>query len=963
MKKAGTQLVSAAFAWALFLSIFAGTPFTASADTVNKSAPSVSMPTDAEGLTEAPYYRNYYEEIQAEKIASSTAIIDAVNYAQSQGDVSVTQSGSLITGSDSSVEWNFSIKEQGLYNLTFLYFPTVSKGGTIERNIYIDGKLPFKEAAYVNFSRVYRDAYAEFKRDGANNDLRPEQKESARWITYTLRDSNEHVRENFKIYLSQGEHTITMEAAKEALELDEITFSTVSEPDTYEQYINANSSKSTNQAEMLWVEAEKPFEKSSFTIYPLFDKKSSATYPQDPIKIRLNTIGGSKWAYPGQWLTWEIDVKHSGYYNIAPRYRQDAFAGGYVSRRLLIDGECPFKEAQSIRFNYTDRWKIKPLGDAQKDYKFFLKEGKHTITMSVVLGDMADVIDRVDAALYSLNEDYRRILMLTGPSPDIYRDYGFEQLIPDVLQDLNAQADELRSVIEQLKKETNIKGDYTVQLNKMVIILDKIKNDPEKLSELFRSFKDNLAALGTWLQTARQQPLEFDRIYLIPTGQKMPDADNGLADNVAFQVKAFFLSFFEDYRSMATNITAEDIANKNVVKVWISSGRDQSQILQQMADQNFTNKNGIKVNLQLVTPAALLPSVLAGIGPDVSLSTPTTDPINFAIRGAVMDLNRFPDLNEVLTRFNTSALAPFTFNDKVYALPETQSFPMLFYRTDIFEKLGLEAPRTWSEFYNIIPVLQKQNMTVGFPVNAKPSVISNANLTGLNIFLYQKGGTLYNNDFTRSNMSEDVNVDAFQEMTNLFTLYKFPVDFDFANRFRSGEMPMGIVDYPMYNQLTVFAPEIKGLWAMAPIPGTVQADGSINNTSPSGGLGVVMLRNADSEEKAWEFMKWWTSEETQSSYAIELESVLGPAAKHPTANINALKNLAWTAKEYAALSAQMKNLTGTPEIPGGYYSARAIDFAFSTTYTNKDKAVSALLDNIKAINDEITRKRHEFGLE
>lgn len=493
--------------------------------------------------------------------------------------------------------------------------------------------------------------------------------------------------------------------------------------------------------------------------------------------------------------------------------------------------------------------------------------------------------------------------------------------------------------------------------------MDKIKEDPENISGLFTTFKDSLASLGTWVQSAAQQPLELDRLYFVPQGEEMPKADGSFWDSLVFQVKAFFLSFFEDYQSFSSSITPEDVAENRVIKVWMASGRDQCQALQQLADQYFTAETGMKVNLQLVVENALLPAVLAGIGPDVALSTPTTDPINFAIRGAVTDLQQFNDVEEIVTRFHESALESFRFNGALYALPETESFPVMFYRTDIFAELGLAVPKTWDDFYALIPVLQKQNMTVGFPVNSKPSVISNANLLGLKIFLYQNGGSLYNEDLTASNMAEDINVAAFQQVAELFTLYKFPVDYDFANRFRSGEMPLGIADYTQYNQLTLFAPEIKGLWEMAPLPGVLQEDGTINNASPSGGLGAMMLADAKDKDNSWEFLKWWTREDTQSRYAIEIESILGPAAKLATANVNALASMSWTAKEYAVLSAQMENLVGTPEIPGGYYTARAVDFAFSSVYTDKEKAVAALLDNVTAINEEITRKRHEFGLD
>ena len=287
----------------------------------------------------------------------------------------------------------------------------------------------------------------------------------------------------------------------------------------------------------------------------------------------------------------------------------------------------------------------------------------------------------------------------------------------------------------------------------------------------------------------------------------------------------------------------------------------------------------------------------------------------------------------------------------------------MFYRTDIFEELGLEAPKTWDDFYEVIWELQQQNLDVGFPINAKTSVASNLNLYGLELFLYQQNGSVYNDDFTASAMDRDLNVECFEKMAELFTLYKFPVDYDFANRFRSGEMPLGIQEYSMYNQLTIFASEIKGAWAMAPVPGTVQSDGTVNRTSPAASSGIMMLKDAADYNKSWEFIKWVTSTETQSKYATEIESVLGVAAKHATANTEALSSMSWTQSEYKALEEQFGNLRGTPEVPGGYYTVRGIDFAFADVYASGKNPASALLNQVIMINEEISRKRKEFNLD
>lgn len=48
--------------------------------------------------------------------------------------------------------------------------------------------------------------------------------------------------------------------------------------------------------------------------------------------------------------------------------------------------------------------------------------------------------------------------------------------------------------------------------------------------------------------------------------------------------------------------------------------------------------------------------------------------------------------------------------------------------------------------------------------------------------------------------------------TRFYTDYSFPLTYDFYNRFRTGEMPLGLAPYSMYNTLSALAPELDGLW-------------------------------------------------------------------------------------------------------------------------------------------------------
>ena len=175
-------------------------------------------------------------------------------------------------------------------------------------------------------------------------------------------------------------------------------------------------------------------------------------------------------------------------------------------------------------------------------------------------------------------------------------------------------------------------------------------------------------------------------------------------------------------------------------------------------------------------------------------------------------------------------------------------------------------------------------------------------------------------------------------------------------------MPIGIIDFTMYNKLSVFAPEIKGLWAFAPVPGTVAEDGSLRREVGSGGSASVMFKNAENKEGAWTFLKWWTGKEAQIAFGRQMEIRMGAAARYPTANMEALSALPWPTNDFQKLSEQMQWVRGIPEVPGGYLTGRNIDNAFRRVVVQGDDPRETLENYVRTMNEEITSKRKEFNL-
>lgn len=892
---------------------------------------------------------------QDEITINAADFIDANPTVEVLHDFNGSSGTSVKMGEEGYIEWKVNIKTAGLYNIKIQYYPIEGRGSSIERELWINGQLPFFGAGHLTFSRIWTNA-SEIKRDNRGNDMRPSQVEAPAWTESYCWDYMGYYNEPYSFYFNAGENTIKLVSVKEPMVIKSITIDQAPKAEPYQQVAATYQQNGYKpyQGQPIKVQGEAAYIKSDPTLYPIYDRASPSTEPYHPSKIRLNTIGGYRWNLPGQWIAWKVDVPESGLYRLAFKVRQNMVRGSFSNRRLLIDGKVPFEEAGDLEFEYKNDWVMYELSQNGQPCLFYLEKGQHEIRLEVTLGDLAEIIRTVESSLYQLNEAYRKIIMITTPTPDPYRDYQLDQQIPDVIKALDEQGDIIDKMAQKLIDYTGQRGSQSAILYRLSYQLKRMAQKPETIPKTLNDFKTNIGSLGTWILSAREQPLEIDYLMLAAPGQQLPAAGTSFGQKVLHEARALVASFTEDYNSVG------NVYSGPALKVWIQTGRDQAQVLKQMIDDTFTPQTGIPVNLELVQPGTLLPAVVAGIGPDVALQVGNSDPVNFATRHAAIDLSQFEDFQDVIKQFHDSALVPYQFNNGLYALPETQSFPMLFYRTDVLSELGISVPQTWDDVFNILPVIQKNHMDFGIPIST--TTTPGAGMTSFCMFLYQLGGKLYKGDGIATALDEEEAIKAFKQWTELYVNYKFPVQYDFANRFRIGEMPIGIADYQTYNFLSVFAPEIRGLWDFAPVPGVKKADGTIDRSVPSGGTAAMMVRDVKDKNAAWQFMKWWTSTDTQERFGREMESLLGAAGRYPTANIAALQKLPWPVKDYKNLMEQWQWVKGNPEVPGGYFTPRHLDNAFRKVVYSGEDPRETILDYVRVINEEITDKRREFGL-
>ena len=885
---------------------------------------------------------------------------------------------SVLTAEDSLIEYEFQVEQSGYYDLSLLYYPVEGKNSAIQRSVFLDGALPYEELSLVEFQRIWTVDAAEdyvnedgvtlrrWGKDNQGNDLKPGCVETPEWVESCLYDSEGYVTTQLALYLTAGTHTVTLVGLREPMLIRSLTLSNRTRSAAYQEVKaqwDAQGAVDTS-GHIIRIEAENASKTSSQMLYAKQDQSSPAVYPASPKELLNNTIGGDSWRLNGQWIEWEFEVPEPGYYQIALVDKQNFVKGIYVSRRISIDGQVPFEEMLDYGFEYSSNWRKDVLSSKEGEaYRFFLEEGKHTLRMEVVLGEFADIISDVQDCVTQLNAIYRSVIRITGVAPDQYRDYEIERNLPELENQLIAVKQQLDGAIDDLLALIGDNSDKEAVLLTMRDQLDELIYDQERFTEVLSSYKINVRATANWITQVISQPLQLDRLYVYSPDCQIKVEKTGFWAGLWHEICRLFYSFIIDYNQIG-NVSKDDSA---AITLWIGTGRDQANVIKSMIDATFTPASGINVNVQLVDMNTLLRATLAGQGPDVAIQVPNTNgvagavlttgndsAVNYGIRNAVVDLTRFQDYDQVVERFSDSAMVQLCFHGAAYGLPETQTFPMMFYRKDILMELGLEVPQTWDDVKVAMTVLAKNQMEFGM----LPSEQIFAML------LYQNGGAYYSEDGSVSMLDSDEAINSFKQYCEYYTDYKLDKETSVDQRFRTGECPIIIADYTLYNNLQVSAPDIDGLWSIAPVPGTRKEDGTIDRSVGSTGLTSLMMSATKEPEACWEFLKWWSSDEVQTNFGYEMESLQGKAGRVPTANLGAFQKLAWKASDMEALLEQYAWVKGIPQVPGGYYSWRNVNNAFYTVTTDTDfaSAREKLMDKVVLINQELNYKWEEFEL-
>lgn len=885
-----------------------------------------------------------------------------------------------------SGEMTITVPEDARYQIWLDYLNTVDTTLPTEMTVLIDGQVISEEMQRVKLNSEWVDQYyttgvRNYSTDRYGNEIAT-QPEALREVRAAgISDSTGRTADPLLIPLTAGEHVIGFRVQDGGVELSALTLKAPVTVPAYEKGEAAGRN-------IIVIEAEDIYSRSESSIRGA-GEFSPELSPYSNDNRLINFLDGASFDAAGDRVTWKFTVEEAGWYNLGAYYRQSARADFPTYVDVYVDGAIPSTGAQCVAFDYTTSFtvmqamvngKIAVNAGETGALKLYLTEGEHTLSFRINSEHLTPIYKAIDYLLEEINDMSNDVKAIVGgATADPYRNYDMAKNFPDLVSRLTYWSDLAADQVSYSRQfSPNGSGSAFSSMTLCADQLSRLAQEPENLPRRMSEFSTgaNSAArmLAQQLTDMAINDLSIDQIYLYQDDAKLPAKPN-FFQSLWAGVQRFFSSFTsQDYVAGGSDTSWTDAAGEEhpVIQVWVGRSRQYVELMQQMADTEFYEETGIRVNLSLMPDAnKLVLANAAGTAPDAVLGLQYVVPSYLNIRGALYDLTQIDDMEDgtpgfaqVCQRFSSGLFIPYTLKDGVYAMPETVNFWVMFYRKDILESLQIEVPNSMDEVKLILPELQRRSMNFYYPT---------AGMVGTKVFpgtlplILQSGGSIYADTIGDTTLDSEISLQGFRDMTELFTIYNMPTDVPspgFYQQFRDGTLPIGIADLSTYNLLLNAAPELDGLWDIALFPGLTNEEGEVERWTTGGAETMAIMSAAQDHgrvDEAWRFLEWWSRKDTQSTFGNLLQSTYGSEYIWPTANTEAFAQLPLRSSHKTVIIEQMEWMTEAPWVLGTYMLERELSNAFISVTADGVEARRAMDTAVKRINRETYRKLEEFG--
>ncbi len=272
--------------------------------------------------------------------------------------------------------------------------------------------------------------------------------------------------------------------------------------------------------------------------------------------------------------------------------------------------------------------------------------------------------------------------------------------------------------------------------------------------------------------------------------------------------------------------------------------------------QKFEKETGVKVIVQPISWGQFytkyLTAMAAGDPPDIVTGTHGS-PGDYGSVGGLVDLQEmFPkESAELRQRIFDGPWNMYYFQGHLFGIPHGMTSSGLFYRKDIFAKLGIKPPKTWSDMDEVIRVLEANRYlyTFDFTRDAAWAMGQFVIPLGTDVYLYK------NNDGTRDtkvNWLDPRFNQGFKHAIRVWNNHNINLTKGvelFVSDEKEIAAPMLIDGLWDYMEIERRAPAMKGRWGVVPMPAADNGQAA----SVLGGTGFVIFRKSKHPKEA---MQW-----------------------------------------------------------------------------------------------------------
>ncbi|ACQ81547.1 extracellular solute-binding protein family 1 [Beutenbergia cavernae DSM 12333] len=254
-------------------------------------------------------------------------------------------------------------------------------------------------------------------------------------------------------------------------------------------------------------------------------------------------------------------------------------------------------------------------------------------------------------------------------------------------------------------------------------------------------------------------------------------------------------------------------------------------------------------------------ALAAGGGPDIGQVELRQVPAFMLVNGLV-DVARY-GMNDVTDRYDEALVSQVTFNDGIFGVPQDSGPCAFYYRTDLLEGIGAQAPTTWDEWAELAAEVRSADAYLeSFNVGDTSGFCSFATQAGAN--WWQIDGDAWVVD-----MADDVTL----EVADFFDR---AVDQDLLDTGFGAFSPgwyAAVANDGIYavtsaswgDALIQSAASTEGLWQVAPMQTWPQGYGS----TYLGGSTAAVMANSRHPAEALDFCVWMTTSEEGVDAMIE----------------------------------------------------------------------------------------------